>query len=133
LPLANPYAKYQQTSAKTADRGDLVVLSYEAILRWLGRADQAIDGGKLLDAHEALVAAQDLVLNLSNSLDYERGGQIAQNLGSLYEYMRRELIQANVQKNKDIIASIRDLISPLLDAWRTAVVQARKEGYLSAV
>lgn len=133
MPLANPFAKYQQNAASTADRGDLLILSYEAILRWLGRADQAIDAGQLVEAHEALMAAQDLITNLSMSLDYERGGQIAQNLGALYDFLKRELIQANVQKDKAMINSIRELVAPLLDAWRMAVVQARKEGHLAAV
>ena len=130
MPLANPYQRYQQTSVKTADAGDLLVLTYEAILRWLGRADEAIDTGKVAAAHEALVNTQELVRNLASALDFERGGAIAENLSSLYEYLLQQLLWANVNKDKDAIAQIRELVLPLLDAWRVAVPKARQEGQL---
>jgi|SRR5579884_738209 flagellar protein FliS len=133
MPLANPYVRYQQTAVRTADRGDLLILTYEAILRWLGRAEEALDSGSLVDAHQALVNSQDLIANLATSLDMDRGGEIAANLQALYDYMHREIVRANLEKDKAIIASVRELIVPLLDAWRTAVPAARKEGHLAGV
>ena len=132
MPATNPYARYQQTAVKTADRGDLLILTYEALLRWLARAEEAIDAGNVVDAHQALIAAQDLVVNLSSSVDLDQG-PVGTNLVLLYDYIARELMKANVEKNKAIIASIRELLTPLLDAWRTAVPAARKEGHLAVV
>jgi flagellar secretion chaperone FliS len=131
VPLANPYARYQQTAATTADGGDLLILTYEAVLRWLGRAEEAIDAVNLVDAHQALVNAQDLLYNLETSLDFDRGGEIARSLEALYKYMKAEIVLANVEKNKERIGSVRQLIVPLLDAWRTAVPMARKQGQLA--
>jgi len=133
MPLANPFARYQQTAVRTADRGDLLILTYEALLRWLGRAEEAIAARNVVDAHQALMNSQDLVLNLVSSLDFEKGGEVARNLASLYEFIARQLVQANVEKDAALIASIRELVAPLLDAWRTAVPTARKEGYLATV
>ena len=132
MPATNPYARYQQTAVKTADKGDLLILTYEALLRWLGRADEAIDAGNVVDAHQALIAAQDLVVNLSSSVDLNQG-PVGANLVLLYDYVARELMKANVEKSKATIASIRELITPLLDAWRSAVPAARKEGHLAVV
>jgi flagellar secretion chaperone FliS len=131
LPLANPFARYQQTAATTADGGDLLILTYEALLRWLSRAQEAIDAGNLVDAHQALMYSQDLILNLSTSLDFERGGDIATNLQALYQFLSREIVQANVDKDSARIGSVRELIAPLLDAWRAAVPMARKQGQLA--
>jgi flagellar secretion chaperone FliS len=131
LPLADPFARYQQTAATTADGGDLLILTYEALLRWLSRAQEAIDAGNLVDAHQALMYSQDLILNLSTSLDFERGGDIAINLQALYQFLSREIVQANVDKDSARIGSVRELIAPLLDAWRAAVPMARKQGQLA--
>jgi flagellar secretion chaperone FliS len=131
LPLANPFARYQQTAATTADGGDLLILTYEALLRWLSRAQEAIDAGNLVNAHQALMYSQDLILNLSTSLDFERGGDIAINLQALYQFLSREIVQANVDKDSARIGSVRELIAPLLDAWRAAVPMARKQGQLA--
>lgn len=133
MPITNPYARYQQTAIRTADRGDLLILTYEALLRWLARAEDAIMGNKMVEAHEALIAAQDLVANLESSLDFERGGEIASNLAALYDFVKRELIQANVAKDKEMVANVRGLVAPLLDAWRAAVPMARKSGQLASV
>ncbi|HLG70682.1 MAG TPA: flagellar export chaperone FliS [Chloroflexota bacterium] len=133
MPVNNPYARYQQTAVKTADRGDLLILTYEALLRWLARAEDAIDSGRVVEAHEALIAAQQLVINLDSSLDFERGGQIATNLSALYDFVKRQLIEANITKDRAAVTSIRDLLSPLLDAWRAAVPMARKTGELASV
>ncbi|HEX6512487.1 MAG TPA: flagellar export chaperone FliS [Chloroflexota bacterium] len=133
MPLANPYQRYQSTAVKTADRGDLLLLTYEALLRWLARADEAIDGGKPVEAHQALIACQDLVRNLAAGLNYEQGGDVAERLGALYDYFHRQLMEANALKDKALIASVRQLVSPLLDAWRVAVPTARKQGHLQGV
>ena len=130
MPLANPYARYQQTAVKTADNGDLLILTYEALIRWLGRAEEAISAEKIPEAHDALIAAQQLVNNLSAGLDLAAGGAVAQNLSAVYDYMLRQLAQANVQKDRAMVAAVRELVIPLLDAWRTAVVEARKQGQL---
>src|SRR5712692_922930 len=128
MPLSNPYNQYRQTAATTADRGQLLVMSYEALLRWLGRADTAIDEGKIPAAHNALVSAQDLVQNLAWALDFDRGGEIAANLSAIYDYLNERLTWANVNKDKEVIEEVRQLVVPLVDAWRVAVEQARKEG-----
>jgi flagellar protein FliS len=126
VPLANPYQRYQHTAAQTADGGELLIMSYEAILRWLGRAEQAIAEDRVEAAHRALVSAQDIMRNLQWSLDAARGGEIAENLSRLYAYMINELVWANVEKNHDRIKNVRQLVTPLLEAWRIAVVKARQ-------
>ena len=128
MPLANPYQRYQTTAAQTADGSQLILMSYEAILRWLGRADTAIDENKIQDAHNALISAQEIVRDLSWNLDFAQGGEIAENLRRLYEYMTAELVWCNVHKDKQRIDGVRQLVMPLLDAWRVAVVKARREG-----
>lgn len=133
MPIANPYARYQQTAVGTADRGDLLILSYEALVRWLNRASEAIDAAKIESAHDALINAQALVRSLMDSLDLDRGGEVAKNLYSLYDFVLRQLVEANVQKDKDLIASTRELVAPLLEAWRVAVSSARKQGLLATV
>jgi flagellar protein FliS len=130
VPLSNPYNQYRQTAATTADRGQLLVMTYEALLRWLARADSAIDDGKVPTAHNALVNAQELVQNLTWALDYDRGGEIAVNLSRVYNYLGERLVWANVNKDKSIIDEVRQLVEPLVDAWRVAVDQARKEGQI---
>ncbi|MGH2364575.1 MAG: flagellar export chaperone FliS [Chloroflexota bacterium] len=131
MPLANPYQRYQSTSVQTADPAQLLLLTYEAIVRWLNRAETAVMDGNLARAHEGLLSAQALLRDLSTSLDFEQG-DVAWNLARLYDYMIERLVAANVAKDKAIVAEVRALVVPLLEAWRVAVVQARRQGLVQA-
>lgn len=126
MPLASAYQQYRQSAVQTADGGQLLLMSYEALLRWLGRARAAIEADNVPDAHAALINAQSLVANLSLSLDFERGGEVAENLRRLYDFMTGQLIQANTRKDPGLIDTVADLVRPLLEAWRVAVPQARQ-------
>ena len=125
MPLDNPYQRYRQTAVNTSEPADLVVMTYEAVVRWVMRGKTAIASGDVVEAHEALINAQKLVANLSISLDFERGGGIAQNLRSIYDYLIDRLVAANVQKKPEILDEIIGLVQPLLQAWRMAVTQTR--------
>ena len=130
MPLANPTLQYTQSSAQTADRGQLLIMTYEAILRWLTRAEMAIQGVKIQDAHAALMNTQTLIQHLALSLDFDQGGEIADNLQQLYDFMLDRLKWANVNKDVDLIHEVRGLIQPLLEAWRVAVLQVRRSGQI---
>jgi flagellar protein FliS len=56
---------------------------------------------------------------LQGSLDYERGGDIAENLGDLYGYSIRKLFAANVKPDTtlDSVAEVKRLIEPIAEAW----------------
>jgi len=134
LPIANPFHSYRQAAVTTADRGELLIMTYEAILRWLARSRLAIESGNVVDSHEGLINAQKLVANLSISLDFEKGGEIAQNLRTLYDYVTDRLMWANINKDTATIDAVVGLLRPLLEAWRSAVAQTRKDpGMLAAV
>jgi flagellar protein FliS len=54
---------------------------------------------------------------LRASLDQKAGGEIAQNLDALYDYMSRRLLQANIKNDIAIIEEIHGLMSDLREAW----------------
>lgn len=133
MPLANPYQQYRATAVKTSDGGDLLVMSYEALVRWLGRAKSALETGRIVECHEALMAAQELVANLSLSLDFSRAPDIAQGLRSIYDYLNDQLVWANLRKDPALIDEVTGLVQPLLEAWRLAVTQTKRAARLANV
>jgi flagellar protein FliS len=50
-------------------------------------------------------------------LDHERGGEISQRLGLLYDYMQRRLLEANMQQSDAPLAEVLGLLSTLSEAW----------------
>ena len=112
----NPYV---DDAALTASPQRLLVMLYDRLALDLHRAQIAIEASNPSKAHDSLVHAQDIVFELRAALDLEiwPGGQ---RLSMLYDYILELLVEANVKKQAHIVATCRQLIAPIHDAWHEA-------------
>ncbi len=115
----NPYRAYRDTQIKTAGQGKLIVMLYDETIRQVDTAIHAMEGkADLLDTiSNAIIKAQDLVTELMVSLDFERGGQIAQGLFSLYMFFNQQLVDANIKKEPAPLREIKKMLAELRAAW----------------
>ncbi|QBI21229.1 flagellar export chaperone FliS [Egibacter rhizosphaerae] len=114
---ANPY---QTQAVETSSPQALVTMLYDRILTGILRAQNAEPEGDLETIHRELVRTQDILMELTITLDRERGGQIASNLASLYQWCRDEAIKANISKDLSSLDDIAFVIEELRDAWEAA-------------
>jgi flagellar secretion chaperone FliS len=117
----NPYQQYQTTQVQTASTGDLILLLYDGAIRFLSRAQLAIEEGRLDGASADIVRGQDIVLELMSGLSYEQGGELAVNLRDLYLFMYNTLLKANVKKDTEQIGTVIRLLDRIRGAWRTVI------------
>ncbi|MFO7604003.1 MAG: flagellar export chaperone FliS [Gammaproteobacteria bacterium] len=61
--------------------------------------------------------AISIIDGLRASLNLEQGGEIAQNLDDLYDYMTRRLARANVENNTDLLDEVASLLRTIKGAW----------------
>jgi len=108
---------YTAASLTTASPQKLIVLLYERLVLDLTRAEDDIRAGR--SPHEQLVHAQDIVMELLGSLKPELWSGAA-GLTNLYTYLHTQLVTANVRRDADLVVTCRELVEPLLDAWRQA-------------
>ena len=105
----NPYQQYKTNQVDTADPKQLIVMLYDGAVRFLETGIQYIENFKTYDkANENVLKAQDILTELMLSLDMEKGGEIAQNLFNLYSFMKKELLEANINKEKDNIDELEE-------------------------
>ena len=125
----NPLTAYRETRVKTASPGQLIVMLYDEAVKQCDLALEVFTKDlkkhpELIErAHKALSKVQDIITELTAALDFESGGEIAQNLFALYLYFNRELLAANIDKDDSKLRSIRDMLSELRGAWATAAAQ----------
>jgi flagellar protein FliS len=119
----NAYNVYRQTQAQTAAPGELVVMLYRGATRFVASAIEAIERNDIQVAHNNLVRAQAVITELLDSLDFERGGDIASNLAQIYMYLRSRLIEANLRKDARPALEVAHLLRELLPAWEQAARQ----------
>lgn len=118
--------QYKQMQIKTASRGQILIMLYEAAIANVKKASIAIDKDDMGAKGLAIGKAHDIINELNNTLDFEVGGDIARNLERLYNFMVEQLVKANLENSKDSLQSVAKLLETLLSGWRGAVQQAQK-------
>jgi flagellar protein FliS len=110
---------YARDSVTTASPARLVTMLYDRLARDLDDAEFAISMANPQSAHTALRHAQDIVQELSNSLDVGRwsGGEGLQNL---YIWLVQQLVAANLTKDASLLTGCREVVEPLREAWHEA-------------
>ena len=126
MSATDPVQAYRETQIKTANQIKLIVMLYDGAIRHLNLALEDLPAGHehydRINGH--IVAAQDIVSELMASLDFERGGEIARGLFSIYSYANRRLLDGNLRKDRAPLEEVKRLLVELRDAW--AGIAARK-------
>lgn len=115
-------SRYVNDAIETVPPARLVVMLYDALVKDLVLAEQAIEARDVAGAHHRLVHAQDVVSELQLGLrpeQWEGGPALAQT----YQFLYDQLVAANVHKDLDRVAACRRLVEPLADAWHEAARQ----------
>lgn len=115
----DPLNAYRETQIKTANQIRLVVMLYDGAIRHINLAlDAFADGHRRYDeVNNHVIAAQDILSELTASLDFEKGGEMAQNLFSLYSFMNRQLLDSNLKKDPAPLSEVKKLLGELREAW----------------
>jgi flagellar protein FliS len=111
---------YRQTQTQTATPGELVVMLYRGAVRFVSKGIAALESQDIQGAHTNLVRAQEIIAELLGTLDLVRGGDIADRLLGIYEYLNRRLVDANLTKDPEPAREVERFLRDLLPAWEEA-------------
>ncbi len=116
-------AAYLDASVATASPARLLVMLYERLVLDVQRGLAAQEAGDLQEAHNQLVHAQEIVIELRSSLrtDVWEGGPA---LASIYDFLHTQLIRANMAKDASLTASCLAMVTDLCSAWREAALES---------
>ena len=107
----------QNLDNQFVDTADLMVRCYDALIRDFNDGKEAYYGGEKEVLLDKVRHAQDIITELLIGLDYERGGEIAQNLGRIYNYLLRELIGIQDSKAVGTLEHLARIVGDLREAW----------------
>ncbi|CAK0741404.1 Flagellar secretion chaperone FliSB [Gammaproteobacteria bacterium] len=106
-----------QSSIMDATPHRLVQMLFEGALDRIAKAKGAVIRGEILDKCRYIDAAMSIVDSLSGSLNLDAGGEVANNLAALYDYIGRRLFQANVENSALILDEVSNLLSQIKEGW----------------
>jgi flagellar protein FliS len=113
--LTNAQEVYRQQKILTASPMELILMLYDGIRKDLLQAQIAIEKKNMQMAHDKLINAQDIVIELINSLDFKYS--ISNELLSIYEFLQKLLQDINVKKDASLIPEAMELVGTLKEAW----------------
>ncbi len=116
--------RYHEDGMAVTPRPQLLIKLYERLMEDLSAAESAIVENQIELTHRSLIHAQDIVFELSLALDLASWDG-APALHALYQHLDTKLIEANLQKSTEGVQECIAVVSPLLDAWREALVETQ--------
>jgi flagellar protein FliS len=120
-------ATYQGIDASTAHPGQIVLLLLDGAVRFLGLAQQALARGDGPRFAHLTSRAHAILDELDGALNPEAGGDLAQNLHSLYDYMLRQLVQAMRERSRAPLERVLTVLRPLREGFEGAARVVRHE------
>lgn len=111
---------YQNTSVQAvhyASPHELVSMLMNGAIERISQARGALQRGDTARKGERIGKAIAIIDNLRASLDAEQGGEVAVNLASLYDYMERRLLQANLKSDDAALEEVQRLLKEIKAGW----------------
>ena len=124
----NQYIKqYQKNQIETASQEQILIMLYNGAIQFLNIAKKAMEEKDISAIHNNIISAQKIITEFQTTLDMENGGEIAQNLYGLYDYLHKRLVEANIHKNMEALEEVLKHLKDLRDTWLEAIQIANKE------
>lgn len=95
----------------------LIQMLFEGVLDRLALAKGHMQRNHYDQKGHYLNTAISIIGGLQASLDIEKGGEVASNLDSLYEYMTQQLFKASQSNNTDYVDEVINLLKEIKQGW----------------
>lgn len=118
---------YQNVQASTADPVTVVLLLFDGAIRFLRQARLALERQDTVQFPQSVSRAHAIIAELSESLNHEVGGEIADNLAGLYGFMLGHLTQGLIARSAGHLEDVLKILHTLRDGFEGAVEAHRRE------
>jgi flagellar protein FliS len=118
------YNQYSNNNIAQAKPEELTLMLYNGLIKFIMRAQDAVSGHRMEEAHTNIVKAQNIVQEFLDTLD--RNYEVAATMELVYDYMYRRLIDANVEKSEPILVEVLGFAKELRDTWEQAMKLSKK-------
>lgn len=122
-----PHSAYAQNEVLNASPEQLVRMLYELAVRSVAQARGCNAKKDIAGRVRHINKAFAVLVELSDGLDFDAGGEIATNYGRIYDYCRRRLTEANARQSDAALAEVEALLKDLQEAWQVVVTKVGAE------
>ncbi|MDB2331055.1 flagellar export chaperone FliS [Alteromonas sp. A079] len=113
----------------SADPHRLTLMLMQGALDRIAYAKGAMERKDLVSKSDFISKSSAIIMHLRDTLDIEAGGDVAENMFALYNYMIERLSDAHINNDLNILDEVSSLLSPIRDAWVQIPEEAKQEAY----
>ncbi|WP_299730438.1 flagellar export chaperone FliS [uncultured Endozoicomonas sp.] len=117
----NAYQQQQKTGVEVAKPEQLIATLFNKLMETLSKARHFMEAEDLTNKIDRMTLAMDILTVLEQSLDHEKGGELAENLQSLYQYSMKRLMEANASNDVAMIDEVSDLMGQIQEGWQSVL------------
>ncbi|MBD8071405.1 flagellar export chaperone FliS [Bacillus sp. PS06] len=119
MAISNPYQQYQTNAATTASPGELTLMLYNGCLKFIHLAGKAIEEGNIEERNTNIQKAQNIIREFMVTLNMDI--EISKSLMSMYDYMNRRLMDANLKNDLEILKEVEGYVVDFRNTWKEAI------------
>lgn len=120
-------SQYQNNQVLSASPEQILIMLYDGAIRFVRQAERALADGREAEKAKAISKAVAIIAEFSNTLDREVGGEIAEDLSRLYDFMIRELTTANIKNDAEKLGPVEKILLDLREAFVGAIEICRQD------
>lgn len=124
VAMKNPYQTYSNNAVTTASPGELTLMLYNGCLKFINQAKQAVADGNIEAKNTSIQKAQAIIQELMVTLNMEMA--VSENLMSLYDYLNRRLVEANIKNDTIILEEVEGFVTEFRDTWKEVIQKNRQ-------
>ncbi|SKA74886.1 flagellar protein FliS [Paucidesulfovibrio gracilis DSM 16080] len=118
---------YLATQVTTTTQGQLLIMLYDAAIKFLKQAKERIEAKDYAKKGILISRAMDIISELANSLNRDKGGKLANNLDSLYMFCNIRLAKANLKMDTRMIDEVLNILENIRSAYAQIVPETEKQ------
>ncbi len=122
---ASAYKQYQKTQITSANQKTLIIMLYGGAIKFISEAKLKLHKNDFAGKGIAIHKTMNIINELSNSLNYDKGGEVARQLGDLYSHINNKLTEANINNQIKGLDHVLNLLATLKEAWEN--IPAREQ------
>lgn len=123
MALPNAYAQYSNSKILTASPAELTLMLYEGAVKFCNIAVLAIEQKDIPKAHNNMIKVQRIIDYLRETLDMSY--PVAQDFENIYVYLSKRLVEANLQKDPEILEEVLGHLRSVRDNWKEVMKAAK--------
>lgn len=115
----NAASVYNDNKVMTASPAELTLMLYEGAIKFCNIASMAIEKADFQKANLNIIKAENIIIELRSTLDMRY--PVSEQLDSIYDFIYRCLVEANINKSQTYLDNALNLIRELRDTWKEAM------------